>query len=107
MNAAAVSQLPLSVPLLTIVLQGAAAGALIGSAVLCRARLRGLHVEPWSVTAAWSALGACAAAVYGTHSQRSACVVSGPPKHVDVEMYPVSLLVHIRPPTMNGSAELK
>lgn len=64
MNAAAISQLPLSLPLLTIVLQGAAAGALVGSAVLCRAHLRGLHVEPWAVTAAWSTLGACAAIVY-------------------------------------------
>lgn len=64
MNAAAISQLPLSLPLLTIVLQGAAAGALIGSAVLCRARLCGLHVEPWAVTAAWSVLGVCASVLY-------------------------------------------
>lgn len=64
MNAAAISQLPLSLPLLTVVLQGSAAGALVGSAVLCRPRLRGLHVEPWAVTAAWSALGACVAMVY-------------------------------------------
>jgi hypothetical protein len=64
MNAAAVSQLSLSFPLLALVLQGMAAGALIGSVVLCRARLRGLHVEPWAVTAAWSVLGACAAVLY-------------------------------------------
>jgi hypothetical protein len=66
MNAAAISQLPLSVPLLTIVLQGAAAGALIGSALLCRARLRALRVEPWAVTAAWLALGSCVALLYVT-----------------------------------------
>jgi hypothetical protein len=64
MNAAAISQLPLSLPLLTIVLQGAAAGALVGSAALCRARVRSLHVEPWAVTAAWSVLGACLALLY-------------------------------------------
>lgn len=64
MNAATISHLPLSLPLLTIVLQGAAGGALTGSAVLCRARLRGLHVEPWAVTAAWSALGASVSVVY-------------------------------------------
>lgn len=64
MNSAAISQLPLSIPLLTIVLQGAATGALAGSAVLCRAHRRGLHVEPWAVTAAWSLLGACAATLY-------------------------------------------
>lgn len=66
MNAAAISQLPLSLPLLTLVLQGAAAGALIGSAVLFRARLHGLHVEPWAVTAAWSVLGASVALAYAT-----------------------------------------
>lgn len=64
MNAAAVSHLPVSLPLLTIVLQGASAGALLGSAVLCRARRRGLHVEPWAITAAWSVPGACAAVLY-------------------------------------------
>lgn len=64
MNAAAISHLPLSLPLLSIVLQGAAVGVLVGSIVLCRAHFRGLHVEPWAVTAAWSVLGACAAMVY-------------------------------------------
>jgi hypothetical protein len=64
MNAAAISQLPLSLPLLTVVLQGAAAGVLVGSVVLCRARLRSLHVEPWVVTAAWSTLSACVALLY-------------------------------------------
>lgn len=64
MNACAISQLPLSLPLLTIVLQGAAAGALLGSAVLCRARRRGLRVEPWAITAAWSVLGACVTVLY-------------------------------------------
>ena len=64
MNAAALFQLPPSLPLLSHVLQGAATGALIGSPVLCRARLRGLHVEPWAVTAAWSALGASVAVLY-------------------------------------------
>ena len=64
MNTAAFSQLPLSLPLLAIVLQGAAAGALVGSAVLCRARRRGLQVEPWAITAAWSTLGACLAVIY-------------------------------------------
>lgn len=64
MNTAAISQLPLSFPLLSLVLQGAAAGALVGSAVLFRARLRGLDVQPWAVTAAWSTLGACAAVTY-------------------------------------------
>jgi hypothetical protein len=66
MNAAAISQLPLSLPLLTVLLQGAAAGALVGSAVLFRARLHGLHVEPWAVTAAWSVLGTSVALVYVT-----------------------------------------
>jgi hypothetical protein len=64
MNAAAISQLSLSFPLLSFVLQGAAVGALVGSLVLCRARVRCLRVEPWAVTAAWSALGACAAVAY-------------------------------------------
>ena len=64
MNAAAIFQLPLSLPSLSLVLQGAAAGALFGSLVLCRARLRGLHVEPGVVTAAWSTLGAFLAVLY-------------------------------------------
>lgn len=64
MNAAVISQLPISIPFLTIVLQGAAAGALAGSLVLCRARRRGLRVEAWAVTAAWSVLGGCTALLY-------------------------------------------
>jgi len=68
MNTATIAQLPLSLPLLTIVLQGAAGGALVGSAILGRARLRGWRVEPWAITAAWSVLGACTALIYATVS---------------------------------------
>lgn len=64
MNSAAISQLSLSPPVLSVVLQGAATGALIGSLVLCRARLRGFHVEPWAVTAAWSMFGTILALLY-------------------------------------------
>lgn len=64
MNVAAIFQLPLSLPALSLVLQGAAAGALIGSLVLCRARIHGLQVEPWAVTAAWSTFGASLALLY-------------------------------------------
>lgn len=63
MNGSLLHHIPASVPALGLILQGAAIGALIGSAVLCRARKLGLHVEPWAVTAAWSILGAGAAIV--------------------------------------------
>ena len=63
MNGSLLHQIPASVPGLGLILQGAAEGALLASLVLCRARRRGLRVEPWAVTAAWSALGAVAALV--------------------------------------------
>jgi hypothetical protein len=47
-----------SIPILGVLLQGAATGTLIGSAVLVRARRRDLRVEPWAVTASWSLFGA-------------------------------------------------
>lgn len=46
---------------LSLVLQGAASGALVSSVVLLRCRHRRLNVEAWVVTAAWSALGAALA----------------------------------------------
>jgi hypothetical protein len=63
MNGSLVHELAAGVPGLGLILQGAATGALIASVVLCRARRRGLRVEPWAVTAAWSTLGAVAATV--------------------------------------------
>lgn len=64
MNAAVIFHLPLTVPGLALVLQGAALGALVGSVVLCRARVRGMRLEAWAVTAAWSTLGAGIGLVY-------------------------------------------
>lgn len=58
MNGSLLSQLFSAIPIVSLVLQGAATGALAASLVLVRARRRGLHVEPWAVTAAWSVLGA-------------------------------------------------
>lgn len=53
--------LPVTAPLLTAALHGAA-GGLIAAAVLTRARLRDWTVpEPWAITAAWSLLGAAIA----------------------------------------------
>lgn len=63
MNGSLLHQIPTGVPGLGLILQGAATGALIASLVLCRARQRRWHVEPWAVTAAWSTLGAAAAIV--------------------------------------------
>lgn len=54
--------LPVTAPLLTAALHGAAVGGLIAAAVLTRARLRDWTVpEPWAITAAWSLLGAAIA----------------------------------------------
>jgi energy-converting hydrogenase Eha subunit G len=63
MNGSLLHQIPASLPGLGLILQGAATGALIASIVLCRARRRDLHVEPWAVTAAWSTVGAAVAVV--------------------------------------------
>lgn len=64
MPAAVIAHLSTSLPIISLLLQGAASGALIASVVLCRARLRGLRVQPWAVTAAWSTFGAALALVY-------------------------------------------
>jgi hypothetical protein len=64
MVALLIFRVPEAAKALSLVLQGGAVGALVGSLVLCRARLRGLRVQAWSVTAAWSTLGATVAVVY-------------------------------------------
>lgn len=66
MNALLAIQLPSSLSAIRVVLQGAGLGSLIAAGVLVRARLRGLEVQPWAVTATWSLLGAMVvAAVLG------------------------------------------
>jgi hypothetical protein len=58
MNAPLAAQLSSLLPLIGVLLQGAAFGSLLSAAVLLRAFRRGLAVTPWAVTAAWSLLGA-------------------------------------------------